>query len=130
MQLDTWRKLSIWVAIPCLIISGVNAWRLWNEHWEHQAHLPPVEERTEYPFMNIRNKAFPWGDGDKVRIYIVSRGGVWPVANVCCARRLRSGPMASTITRRNDRLVDVVFAGLFDLVASCIEALKMIRWLP
>jgi hypothetical protein len=68
LRVDTWRKLSIWVAIPALIISGVNAWRLWNEHWEHQAHLPPVEERTEYPFMNIRNKAFPWGDGDKVRI--------------------------------------------------------------
>ena len=66
---DTWRKLSIYVAIPCLLIASVNAWRLWDEHWEHKSHDPPVEERTEYPFMNIRNKAFPWGNGDKVRMH-------------------------------------------------------------
>jgi hypothetical protein len=72
---DLWRKLSIWVAIPCLLIASVNAWRLWKEHWEHKAHDPPVEERTEYPFMNIRNKAFPWGDGDKVRTYSAQRRG-------------------------------------------------------
>ena len=49
------------------MISGVNAWRLWSEHWEHVEHGAPIEERVEYPYMNIRNKAFPWGDGDKVR---------------------------------------------------------------
>ena len=73
-RLDTWRKLSIYVVIPALIISGVNAWRLWSEHWEHKAHEPPVEEKTEYPFMNIRNKAFPWGDGDKVSICTFAAG--------------------------------------------------------
>ncbi|KAJ5922583.1 hypothetical protein N7516_010286 [Penicillium verrucosum] len=25
----------------------------------------PLEERTEYPYQNIRVKNFPWGDGDK-----------------------------------------------------------------
>lgn len=63
---DLWRKLSIYVVIPCLMIAGVNAWRLWTEHWEHKAHEPPVEERTEYPYMNIRTKNYFWGDGDKV----------------------------------------------------------------
>lgn len=29
--------------------------------------MPPLEERTEYPYQNIRVKNFPWGDGDKVR---------------------------------------------------------------
>jgi cytochrome c oxidase subunit 6a len=53
--------------IPALCIGGVNAWRLWDEHWEHKSHEPPVEERTEYPYMNIRTKNFFWGDGDKVR---------------------------------------------------------------
>ncbi|QIW99297.1 hypothetical protein AMS68_004815 [Peltaster fructicola] len=62
---DLWRKLSIYVVIPSLIIAAVNAWRLWDEHWEHVAHGPPISERVEYPYMNIRTKAFPWGDGDK-----------------------------------------------------------------
>ncbi|KXL47447.1 hypothetical protein M433DRAFT_64160 [Acidomyces richmondensis BFW] len=62
---DLWRKLSIYVVIPALCIGSVNAWRLWSEHWEHKSHEPPVEERTEYPYMNIRTKNFFWGDGDK-----------------------------------------------------------------
>lgn len=28
--------------------------------------MPPLEERTEYPYQNIRSRNFPWGDGDKV----------------------------------------------------------------
>lgn len=28
--------------------------------------MAPLEERTEYPYQNIRVKNFPWGDGDKV----------------------------------------------------------------
>ena len=54
------------VVIPCLTLGGINAWNLWNEHWEHWEHMPPLEERVEYPYQNIRNKAYPWGDGDKV----------------------------------------------------------------
>jgi len=64
--LDTWRKASIYVVIPCILIAGVNAYRLWTEHWEHKAHEPPLEERVEMPFMNIRTKNYFWGDGDKV----------------------------------------------------------------
>ena len=30
--------------------------------------MPPLEERPEYPYMNIRTKKFPWGDGDKVNL--------------------------------------------------------------
>ena len=55
--------------IPCLIGGGLNAYNLWNEHWEHWNHMPPLEERTEYPYQNIRSKNFPWGDGDKVSPY-------------------------------------------------------------
>lgn len=54
------------VVIPCLCIASVNAYRLWTEHWEHVAHGPSLEEKTEYPFQNIRTKNFFWGDGDKV----------------------------------------------------------------
>nr|DAB41634.1 TPA_exp: cytochrome c oxidase protein subunit VIa [Thielaviopsis musarum] len=51
--------------IPFIGLSAANAYRLWNDHWEHWSHLPPLEERTEYPFQNIRSKNFPWGNGDE-----------------------------------------------------------------
>ncbi|EKD21540.1 uncharacterized protein L3040_006081 [Drepanopeziza brunnea f. sp. 'multigermtubi'] len=62
---DLWRKLSLYVVPPVLIIASVNAWVLWNEHWEHWEQLPPLEERIQYPYQNIRTKNFFWGDGDK-----------------------------------------------------------------
>ncbi|KAK3635453.1 hypothetical protein LTR56_014737 [Elasticomyces elasticus] len=66
---DLWRKMSIYIVIPCLCIAGVNAWRLWNEHWEHVAHGPSLEEKVEYPYQNIRTKNFFWGDGDKTAFW-------------------------------------------------------------
>jgi hypothetical protein len=56
------------VAVPAVIVASANAYTLWNEHWEHVAHSTPMEERPQYEYMNIRSKAYPWGDGDKVRI--------------------------------------------------------------
>ncbi|KAL1640570.1 hypothetical protein SLS58_006765 [Diplodia intermedia] len=53
------------VVLPALAISAANAYRLWSEHWEHESHMPPLEERPEYPYQNIRTKNFFWGDGDK-----------------------------------------------------------------
>jgi hypothetical protein len=54
--------------IPCIVLAGVNAYRLWTEHWEHVAHGPALEDKPEYPFQNIRTKNYFWGDGDKVRL--------------------------------------------------------------
>ncbi|KAH8589564.1 cytochrome c oxidase subunit VIa [Bisporella sp. PMI_857] len=62
---DLWRKLSFYVAIPALIISGVNAKILYDAHWVHWDHMAPLEERPEYPYQNIRTKNYFWGDGDK-----------------------------------------------------------------
>ncbi|KAL8779570.1 MAG: hypothetical protein Q9213_006875 [Squamulea squamosa] len=62
---DLWRKLSLYVAVPALILASINAKNLWDEHWEHWEHLPPLEDRIEYDYMNIRTKKFFWGDGDK-----------------------------------------------------------------
>jgi len=59
--------LSHSVAAPAIIIAGINAWKLWNEHWSHYTTTPPNEVKIEYPYQNIRVKSFPWGDGDKVR---------------------------------------------------------------
>ncbi|KAL6713552.1 Cytochrome c oxidase subunit 6A [Lecanora helva] len=53
------------VVIPALILASLNAKNLWDEHWEHWEHMPPLEDRVQYPYMNIRTKAYPWGDGDK-----------------------------------------------------------------
>ena len=58
------------MVIPALILGSLNAKNLWDEHWEHWEHMPPLEERVEYPYMNIRTKAFPWGDGDKVSLRV------------------------------------------------------------
>lgn len=52
--------------IPALAVSSIIAYNLWEEHWEHWSHMPPLEERTEYPYQNIRVKNYNWGDGDKV----------------------------------------------------------------
>ncbi|KAJ0316249.1 hypothetical protein KNSL1_003532 [Colletotrichum chrysophilum] len=51
--------------IPALALAGANAYVLWNEHWEHWSHMPPLEERVEYPYQNIRTKNYQWGNGDK-----------------------------------------------------------------
>ncbi|KAK4466728.1 cytochrome c oxidase [Cladorrhinum samala] len=62
---ELWRKISIFAVPPALLLGSVNAYWLWNEHWEHWSHMPALEERTEYPYQNIRTRNFPWGDGDK-----------------------------------------------------------------
>jgi len=62
---DLWRRLSIYVVVPCLVLASINAYNLWTEHWEHWEHLPPLEERIEYPYQNLRTKNYFWGDGDK-----------------------------------------------------------------
>ncbi|KAL6858175.1 Cytochrome c oxidase subunit 13, mitochondrial [Amphichorda felina] len=62
---ELWKKISIYGVIPCLALAGANAYWLWNEHWEHWSHMPPLEERTEYSYQNIRTKNYQWGEGDK-----------------------------------------------------------------
>ncbi|OCK83146.1 cytochrome c oxidase subunit VIa [Lepidopterella palustris CBS 459.81] len=66
---DLWRKLSIYVVIPSLILAGANAYNLWNQHWEHVAHMPPKSEQPEYSYQNIRTKNFWFGDGDKTAFW-------------------------------------------------------------
>ncbi|CAM1501671.1 Fc.00g036550.m01.CDS01 [Cosmosporella sp. VM-42] len=62
---DLWKKISLYAVVPSLAVAAANAYWLWNEHWEHWSHMPPLEERPEYSYQNIRSKNFPWGDGDK-----------------------------------------------------------------
>ncbi|KAF9872189.1 hypothetical protein CkaCkLH20_10281 [Colletotrichum karsti] len=62
---ELWRKISIYACIPAVALASANAYVLWNEHWEHWSHMPPLEERTEYSYQNIRTKNYQWGNGDK-----------------------------------------------------------------
>lgn len=59
--------------IPALGLTAINAYNLWNEHWEHWSHMPPLEERTEYSYQNIRSKNYFFGDGDKTILYVYIR---------------------------------------------------------
>jgi cytochrome c oxidase subunit 6a len=62
---ELWRKISVYAVIPAIALAGANAWWLWKAHWEHWEHMPPLEDRTEYSYQNVRTKNYPWGDGDK-----------------------------------------------------------------
>ncbi|KAF2034415.1 COX6A-domain-containing protein [Setomelanomma holmii] len=62
---EFWRKLTLYVAVPCLIVATVNAKLRWDAHWEHVAHDTPKEDKPEYAYQNIRTKNYFWGDGDK-----------------------------------------------------------------
>lgn len=56
---DLWRKISIYVCIPALLIAGVNAYNLYTAHQEHVAHelansADEDDATPEYPYQNIR----------------------------------------------------------------------------
>ncbi|CEP18464.1 hypothetical protein [Parasitella parasitica] len=55
----TWKKISIFVTIPCLAAAGFNAYNLYEAHHEHQKHHP--KEWVKYPYINFRARDFFWG---------------------------------------------------------------------
>jgi len=63
--------------IPTVLLAIINTYSLWNQHWEHWAHLPPLEENPQYPYQNIRTKNYILGNGDKVSLpfktWLISR---------------------------------------------------------
>jgi hypothetical protein len=62
---------------------------MWEEHWEHWEHMPPLEERTEYPYQNLRVKNYPWGNGDKVSLSVSAVWSLWDLADLrACFFRL------------------------------------------
>ena len=64
--------------------------------------MPPLEERTEYPYQNIRTKNFPWGDGDKVSLRYSTDIAGQVTNQTAVADHLVSLPFAS-ISRSSDR---------------------------
>lgn len=65
---DLWRKISLYVFVPALLLVGINTYFIEKEHAEHREHLlhtPDEELPREMEFQNLRIKDFFWGDGDK-----------------------------------------------------------------
>ena len=49
--MKTWKNISIFVAVPAILICAYNAWVKEKEH-----HTHPRPEFLEYPHLRIRNK--------------------------------------------------------------------------
>ncbi|KAF2000795.1 cytochrome c oxidase-like protein subunit VIa [Amniculicola lignicola CBS 123094] len=63
---EFWRKMTVYLAIPAMIVASINGKMRWDAHWEHVEHDPvPLKEKPQYAYQNIRTKNFWWGDGDK-----------------------------------------------------------------
>ncbi|XP_031573271.1 cytochrome c oxidase subunit 6A, mitochondrial-like [Actinia tenebrosa] len=57
--MKTWKLISGIVAVPALILCTYNAYVCEVEH-----HTHPRPEFVPYSHLRIRNKTFPWGDGN------------------------------------------------------------------
>lgn len=55
-----WKKLSFFVAMPAVGLCMLNAYL---KHQEEHGH--PQPEFVKYEHLRIRNKRFPWGEGNK-----------------------------------------------------------------
>ncbi|XP_032675951.1 cytochrome c oxidase subunit 6A1, mitochondrial-like [Odontomachus brunneus] len=54
-----WKRLSFFVGFPCIGLAMLNS------YLNHQAHHhDPRPEFIPYDHLRIRNKPFPWGDGN------------------------------------------------------------------
>ncbi|GHJ87084.1 hypothetical protein NliqN6_3486 [Naganishia liquefaciens] len=64
---DLWRKISFYVCVPGAIVGALWVKQVEDEHHHHLQHLKEenggeLPERPIYPYMNIRNRPFPWGN--------------------------------------------------------------------
>ncbi|SAL97501.1 hypothetical protein [Absidia glauca] len=57
---ETWKKISLYVAIPSLIAASVNAYNLYSHHVEHQKEHPP--KHVKYEYINFRVRPYFWGN--------------------------------------------------------------------
>ncbi|KAJ2447581.1 Cytochrome c oxidase subunit 6A1, mitochondrial [Coemansia sp. RSA 2440] len=62
VTIETWRKISLFVALPACAIVGYVSLKEEFEHIHHVEHDPPTF--TAYPYLHVRKRKFPYGDGD------------------------------------------------------------------
>ncbi|EIM92611.1 X15341 cytochrome C oxidase subunit [Stereum hirsutum FP-91666 SS1] len=63
---DLWRKISYFVAVPAIVACTLWVRNTENDHSEHMDHLRAendghLPQPPDYPYLNRRNKPFPWG---------------------------------------------------------------------
>ncbi|XP_032228832.1 uncharacterized protein LOC116612321 [Nematostella vectensis] len=56
---DNWKKISFFIAAPACVFLGYKVFFV--DHEEH----PMEDSYIPYSHLKIRNKPFPWGDGDR-----------------------------------------------------------------
>ncbi|XP_015512952.1 cytochrome c oxidase subunit 6A2, mitochondrial [Neodiprion pinetum] len=54
-----WKNISYFVAFPSIIVCSI-----YNYLKHQEAHNQPRPEFVPYEYLCIRNKPFPWGDGN------------------------------------------------------------------
>ncbi|AET40592.1 cytochrome c oxidase subunit VIa Ecym_6210 [Eremothecium cymbalariae DBVPG len=63
-----WMKISMFIAAPAILLTGINTYFVEAKHARHREHLkhvPDEEWPRDYEYQNLRHKPFFWGDGDK-----------------------------------------------------------------
>lgn len=56
---ELWRKVSLFVCLPCIAMAMVNTYLGQVEHAKK-----PRPDFVPYEYLYIRRKRFPWGDGN------------------------------------------------------------------
>uniref|UniRef100_A0A182JII0 Uncharacterized protein n=1 Tax=Anopheles atroparvus TaxID=41427 RepID=A0A182JII0_ANOAO len=56
-----WKKMTFFVALPAIGLCFLNVYLDHREHHGHRAR----PEFVPYEHLRIRNKRFPWGDGNR-----------------------------------------------------------------
>jgi len=59
-KMKFWKRISIFIGAPAILLAGVNAYL--GEMEQKSKPRPPF---VAYEHLRIRNKPFPWGDGNK-----------------------------------------------------------------
>ncbi|KAI9480012.1 Cytochrome c oxidase subunit 6A1, mitochondrial [Coemansia sp. RSA 989] len=59
---DTWKKISLFLALPACAIMSYVATKDELEHIHHLEHDPP--KFVAYPYLHVRKRKFPYGDGE------------------------------------------------------------------
>ncbi|KAL7751644.1 Cytochrome c oxidase subunit 6A1, mitochondrial [Sorochytrium milnesiophthora] len=64
---ETWRKISLFVALPLTGLIALYAFKLHHDEEHHLEEHPPTY--TAYPYLRIRNKQYFFGDRDHTAFF-------------------------------------------------------------